>query len=319
MVGYTEMAFTAHVVNSDPTIAGFSCTDGDLSTFTLTGNPAQIVQSKSIVQVVIDGATAYNHATISSYKVQYGSRTMTSTSYVINFGTLSENDNLTVTVTDSRGNSVQRSVYITTIPYAAPAVGSATLSRVNNIEAGSVLTCAGAFAHLMVTTAHYSLKYRFKATSTGTWGDYIVISPTMTGDNFTFNANIGNYSINSSYNFEVVASDYYTSTVLPLLLPTAKPVLSIRNGMVGVNKIPEAGGLDVSGDIYTNSSKVYSDGYHPACDNATNSTNATNADKVDGIHLMKGSTIEALCFTFRKEYYVRAITGPIELSLFSKW
>nr|WP_319487540.1 DUF859 family phage minor structural protein [uncultured Caproiciproducens sp.] len=99
----------------------------------------------------------------------------------------------------------------------------------------------------------------------------------MSGGDFSFNANIGNFDINSSFNFEIAASDYYTVTAQSALLPTAKPVFSIRDGQIGINKIPEDGALDVSGDIYISGNKAYSDGYHP------------NADTVGGLHVLKGS------------------------------
>ncbi len=277
VVGYTELTFTARVANSNPTFTNFTYLDTDSATVSLTGNSSQIVQTKSNIRVTVNGAAAKNYAAISTYKAQYGSKTITSSSNVISFGTVLNNDNLTITVIDSRGNSSQQSVYLTTIPYAVPAISSATLNRVNNIEAGTVLVCAGTFASIMVTKGQYSLKYRYKATTSGTWSSYFSITPSMNGGSFSFNANIGNFDIGTSFNFEIVASDYYTATIQPALLPTAKPVFSIRDGKIGINKIPENGALDVGGDVYISGSKAYSDGYHP------------NADTVGGLHILKGS------------------------------
>lgn len=277
VVGYTEMGITAHVVNSNPTFTGFSYQDVDSNTLTLTGDASQIVQTKSNLRVTVTGATAQDYATVSSYRVQYGSKTVTSSSNMISFGTVPASDSLIVTVVDSRGNTAQQSAEITTIAYSPPVISSVSLSRVNNIEAGTVLACAGAYAAYMVTKNKYYLKYRYKTTSSSTWSDYITITPTLSGSNFSFNANIGNFDINSSFNFEIVASDYYSVTTQPALLPTAKPVFSIRDGKIGINKIPENGALDVNGDVYISGSKAYSDGYHP------------NADTVGGLHILKGS------------------------------
>jgi hypothetical protein len=277
VVGYTELSFTAHVTDSNPTFANFTYQDTDSATVALTGNSSQIVQTKSNIQVTVNGAATKNYATISTYKVQYGSKTITSSSNVISFGTVSNNDNLTITVIDSRGNSSQQSVYLTTVPYASPTVTVVALSRVNNIEAGTVLVCSGSYANLVVTKEQYSLKYRYKVTTSETWSSYVQITPSMSDGDFSFNANIGNFDINSSFNFEIVASDYYSATTQPALLPTAKPVFSIRDGKIGVNKIPENGAFDVSGDVYISGSKAYSDGYHPS------------ADTVGGLHILKGS------------------------------
>ena len=277
VIGYTELSITAHVVNSAPTFTGFFYQDVDTYTLTLTGNASTIVQTKSNLQVTVTGAAAQNYATVASYRVQYGSKTVTSASNVISFGTVSASDSLIVTVVDSRGNTVQRSVAVSTVAYSPPTISSASLARVNNIEAGSILTCTGTYAAYMVTKSKCSLKYRYKATSSGTWSGYTSVTPTISGGNFSFNANIGNYDINSSFNFEVVAMDYYTSATITCLLPTAKPVLSIRDGQIGINKIPQTGALDVNGDVYISGSKAYSDGYHP------------NADTVGGLHILRGS------------------------------
>ena len=277
VVGYTELGITAHVVNSNPAFTGFSYADVDSNTVALTGDSSRIVQTKSNLRVTVTGAAAQNYATISSYRVQYGSKTVTSTSSVISFGTVSANDSLIVTVVDSRGNTAQQNAAISTIAYSPPTISPVSLSRVNNIEAGTVLTCAGTYAAYMVTKNKYYLKYRYKTTSSETWSNYVTITPTLNGSNFSFNANIGNFDINSSFNFEIVASDYYSATTQPALLPTAKPVFSIRDGKIGVNKIPENGAFDVSGDVYISGSKAYSDGYHPS------------ADTVGGLHILKGS------------------------------
>ncbi|WP_411678078.1 DUF859 family phage minor structural protein [Caproicibacter sp.] len=277
VVGYTELVITAHVVNSNPSFTNFSYADVDSNTVALTGDSSQIVQTKSNLRVTVTGASAQNYATVSSYRVQYGSKTVTSSSSVISFGTVSASDSLIVTVVDSRGNTAQQSVAITTIAYSPPVISSVSLSRVNNIEAGTGLQCAGTYAAYMVTKSQYFLKYRYKTTSSGTWSEYVPVTPTVSGGDFSFNASIGNFDIDSSFNFEIAASDYYVSTVQSALLPTAKPVFSIRDGQIGVNKIPENGALDVSGDVYISGSKAYSDGYHPS------------ADTVDGLHILRGA------------------------------
>lgn len=278
VVDYTELGITAHVVNSNPTFTGFSYEDVDSNTVALTGDSSQIVQTKSNLQITVTGAAAQNYATISSYRVQYGSKTVTSASSIISFGTVSASDSLIVTVVDSRGNTAQQSTAITTIAYSPPVISSVSLSRVNNIEAGTVLECAGTYAAYMVTKNQYFLKYRYKTTSASTWSDYVTITPTLSESDFSFNANIGDFDIDSSFNFELVASDYYTATTQPALLSTAKPVFSIRDGQIGINKIPENGALDVGGDMYISGSKAYSDGYHPS------------ADTVGGLHLLRGAT-----------------------------
>lgn len=252
-IGSRSANFTAYVINSNPTFTGFTYKDTNTSSVTISGESSKVIQDVSSVQVTINGAAAKNSATISSYKVQYGSKSLSSSSNAISFGALPNNDSFIITVIDSRGNSAQQSLTVSVIPYARPTITALTLSRVNDIEANSILTCSGAYAHCMVTTSHYALKYRYKATSSSTWSDYVGITPTLAQDNYTFSASIGNFDIGTSYNFEVVPYDYFYSNTVTGFLPTSKPLLSMRTAQIGINKIPQQGALDVSGKIYSDS------------------------------------------------------------------
>lgn len=312
LVGYTNLAFTAKVVGSNPTFTGFTYKDVDANTVSLTGDSSQIVQTKSNIQIIVTGAAAKNSATIASYKVQYGEKSISTSSSTITFGMVSTNDDLTVTVIDSRGNSSQRSVAVTTIPWSLPTLPAAAVNRVNSIETGAILTCSGTLAHLMVAKSQFGLKYRFKASTTDVLGGYITKSLTMNGDNFSFNAGIGNFDIGTSFNFDILIYDYYSETSRSALLATAKPILSLRAGQLGIGKVPQNGALDVAGDIYGNyinssrgddmagaASYIYDTGDGFMRKKSLPSVraelggagNGFNADQVDGIHLLRGSAV----------------------------
>jgi len=193
-----------------------------------------------------------------------------------------------------------------------PTLTVAAVNRVNNIEVGAILTCSGTLSHLMVTKAQFGLKYRFKASTTDVWGSYITKSLTMNGDNFSFNAGIGDFDIGTSFNFDILIYDYYSETSRAALLATAKPILSLRAGQIGIGKIPQNGALDVAGDIYGNyinssrgddiagaSSYIYDtgDGFmrKKSLSNVRaelgGAGNGFNADQVDGVHLLRGSAV----------------------------
>ena len=188
----------------------------------------------------------------------------------------------------------------------------AAVNRVNNIEVGAILTCSGTLSHLMVTKAQFGLKYRFKASTTDVWGSYITKSLTMNGDNFSFNAGIGDFDIGTSFNFDILIYDYYSETSRAALLATAKPILSLRAGQIGIGKIPQNGALDVAGDIYGNyinssrgddiagaSSYIYDTGDGFMRKKSLPNVRAElggagsgfNADQVDGVHLLRGSAV----------------------------
>ncbi len=109
-----------------------------------------------------------------------------------------------------------------------------------------------------------------------------------------------------------MASDYYTATTQPALLPTAKPVFSIRDGQIGINKIPENGALDVSGDVYVSGAKAYNDSYHPSADSASYASSAGDAAALGGLRMLKGTSngIAATTTAYGSLYY----SGNINIS-----
>jgi len=252
LLGTRSCTYVAYVVNSNPSFTNFSYSDSNANSAALTGDASQIVQGVSTLQVTINGAKAINEAYISYYKVQYGSKVITSQSNIISFGSVPNNDNIVVSVVDTRGNAYSQRIYLTLIPYAAPVVSACTLQHINFIETGVILTVSGTYAHIMITKNHVALKYRYKATDSTTWTNYINIIPVLSSDSYSYAANIGNFDVSKSYNFEVVPYDYFYATVGAALLMTAKPELSIRKGRIGINKVPQQGALDIDGDIYTN-------------------------------------------------------------------
>lgn len=249
-VGSKGATFYAHVVNSNPTVSSVSYVDTNTNTTNLTGNNQNIVQNQSNVQVTVNGANAYNYASISSYRVQYGGKVVTSSSNVINLGTVPDNNSIVVTVYDTRGNTVQASKGVTYTSYYSPVISSAIAKRNNDIDAASTLTFNGYVAPITVNNKAFS--YCYKASTDASYGGWIGVTPTYSGNNFSFSGSIGSYDINKSYNIQVKAADYFTATISTILLPTAQPEISIRNNQIGINKIPENGALDVNGDINTN-------------------------------------------------------------------
>lgn len=249
-VGSKGATFYAHVINSNPTLSSLSYIDTNSTVVTLTGNNQNIVQNQSNVQVTVNGASAKNYSSISSYRVQYGGKVVTSSSNVITLGTVPDNNNIVVTVYDSRGNTVQSTKSVTYTSYYSPVISSAIAKRNNDIDAASTLTFNGYVAPITVNNKSFS--YCYKISTDSTYSSWTSVTPTYSSNNFSFSGSIGSYDINKSYNIQVKAADYFTSTISTILLPTAQPEISIRNNQIGINKIPENGALDVNGDIYAN-------------------------------------------------------------------
>lgn len=143
-----------------------------------------------------------------------------------------------------------------TFAYSPPTISSVSLSRVNNIEAGTVMACAGTYAAYVVTKSKYYLKYRYKTTSSRTWSNYATITPMLSGSNFSFNANIGNFDINSSFNFEIVASDYSGAPDYPCGIQQTGSVGTIT-GITGAVDMDVAFKCDTTTDITLSPGQAY--------------------------------------------------------------
>ena len=137
LIGTSTVSFTAKVINSNPTFTASNITYADTNTTVtaITGNNQHIVQNKSNLKVTYTKATGKNSATISNYKFVLNGVTKTSTSAggTIDFGTINSASNLTltVTVTDSRGNTTSATKTITMLAHSNP-TAIVTLNRLNN-------------------------------------------------------------------------------------------------------------------------------------------------------------------------------------------
>jgi len=257
-IGSWRDAFgTCYVANSNPTFSDYTYADTNAATLILTSNNQLIVQSKSTIRVTCNTATPRNYATISKYTAQINGRTVESSTTTIDAGTVSQNDTLIVSAVDSRGNTTSVTKSITVISYSDIALSNVLLIRTNNISQETTLSFNGTLTDLKVGGVSkndvITARYRYKATTTEAWGSWnsILSYLTKTATTYSLTRIIGNFDIDTSYNFEVYTEDKLGNKTVSVLLVPGKPLLSYRKGMIGINKIPTQGSLDIDGDIYT--------------------------------------------------------------------
>lgn len=229
-----------------PTIGTITYADTNTTTTSITGNNQHIVQNKSNLKVTFTSATAKNSATISKHTFELNGVTKTSTSAsgTIDFGTINSANNLTltITVTDSRGLTSKTTKTITMLAHSNPNA-IVTLKRLNNYEDESYLTVDGSISSVNGKNT-MAIKYRYKV-SGGTYGSFTTIS-----DNVKQTLNLDK---NNSYIFNIVITDSFGSTydkehvlgkgVFPLFIDTVK-------NSVGINALPRSNNiLEVAGRI----------------------------------------------------------------------
>ncbi len=207
LIGTSTSEFTAYVVEDKPTVSA-TIVDTNTATIDLTGSSSKIVQYYSKPKVTIS-ATAKKKATISSYLTKLGS--LQSTNKETTFNTI-ESPKYSVSATDSRGWSTTTNYDISSnyINYIRLAFTSIDINRTESTSTiiranlkGNYF--AGSFGK---TTNTLTMKWRYKKSNSATWGNYTTITPTISGNTFTYNANLGsNFDNNSDYDIELTISD----------------------------------------------------------------------------------------------------------------
>lgn len=269
--------------NSKPTFTAFTYRDTRSAVVAATENDQVLVQDYSWLSVSATAGTAKNGASISSYSVEIGNVTKTSSTTSIDVGTVSSKGTLTLKVTciDSRGYSTSVSKSVKVLEYAKPKVSSYKLRRKDEIEDIIQLEFRGSFSPLKAdgSTDTNSLKfagYYYKRTDQSAWSSWISIKSDVkvTNNSFSFSTvqlmldSTTALSLDSDYSwdFHLVIRDeldYYASYDLYVTIPQGTPLISLRKRnstydfpRVGINKPNPTAPLDVGGDIKMNGYRV---------------------------------------------------------------
>lgn len=246
---------------SEPTMAAFTYKDGRATTVNVTGNDQLFVQGYSYLYVTPGLATAKNGASIVKYSATCDGKTVSNTTGAqLNLSTIAKSGTLelVVTATDSRGYTVSKTQSITVIPYAKPKMSSVTLRRTNDIEAEMQLIFNGSLSPITVDGVQKNslmyVQYRYKPTSTSTYGSYVSIlsSVAQSGTSFSFsNLELCNLDANTSYDFHLYIRDKLntlSSLSLYFTVPQGTPLLALRKKKVGINTPNPEAALHVVGD-----------------------------------------------------------------------
>ena len=232
-----------------PTVGTITYADTNATVTAITGNNQHIVQNKSNLKVTFTSATPKNSASISKHTFVLNgvTKTSTSSSGTVDFGTVNSANNLTltITVTDSRGLSTSTTKTITMLAHSNPNA-IVTLERLNNYEDESYLTVDGSISSVNSKNA-MTIKYRYKV-SGGSYNSFKTIS-----DNTKQTLSLDK---NNMYIFNIVVTDSFGATydkehtlgkgVFPLFI-------DVEKNSVGINALPKGNGiLEVGGYILEN-------------------------------------------------------------------
>jgi microcystin-dependent protein len=254
-IGSTQSKSATASVSSSivPTFTTVTATETVTNVNTIVG---LFVQNLSQIKYDITGAAGVKGSTISSYQITVDGAVYNGIS--VTTGVLNKSGNITVTgkITDSRGRIATKNVTVNLLAYSMPSITGLTISRANSDGTANPMgtyakvISTGSTASLINSTQRNNLTYvvysRVRGTTPWTTKKTLLISGLALSVTDTFSG----YTATSSYDFRLDVTDKFNTTISVTVLSTGQVTMSWGNNGVGIGKVWEQGGIDVSGLIY---------------------------------------------------------------------
>ena len=252
VIGTSSCAIIAHVVNSNPVFdVGYS--DTNSATVAITGDNQHIIRNNSTLKISVSNAKALNSATLKSITAVVNGNAYTGTlsgsTGAINVGVVnvSHDTEVTVKLTDSRGNEGIRKITVLVYDWTLPSA-IIKLNRKSNYYSESILNVNANYASIGGKN-EVTIKYHAKKVSESSYGSYATIQN---------NVDI-NFTADNKYewNVRVEVSDRIGKTTYNLILAKGIPITytDIKKYSFGVNCFPkhdnslEVNGVCISGNV----------------------------------------------------------------------
>ena len=244
---YSSLTKTLSIVNANPifTADQVSYADTNDETKNVTTNPQNIVQGLSSVRVSFGAAEGRKFATIKEYSLSLNGVTKTKTSSGdVDFGAInsSKDVKLSVTATDSRGNTTTVEKTIKVLAWSLPII-NATVERLNNYEDETYLTVDASISSVGGKNAIKSITYQYMEFG-GSYGQAVPIENKV--------KNTIQMDKEKEFFFLITVTDAFDHDAKELHLAKGKFPLFIdtEKYSVGINEFPEEGeALRVAGGV----------------------------------------------------------------------
>ena len=236
VIGTSSCAMIAHVVNSNHTF-DVSYKDSNSKTVAITENNQYIIRNNSTLKISVSNAQAFNSATLKSITAVVNGNAYTGTlsgsTGTINVGVVnvSHDTEVTVKLTDSRGNESIREITVLVYDWSLPSA-IIKLNRKSNYYSESILNVNANYASIGGKN-EVTIKYRTKKVANSTFSTYTTIQDN-TDTNFTADNEF-------EWNVQVNVADKLGSTTYNLLLPRGIPIAYVdtKKNSFGVNCFPK--------------------------------------------------------------------------------
>lgn len=236
-----------------PVFNDFTYADINSTTTALTGDDQKVIQGYSNIQAIIsvaNKATAQHYATMDHYDLIIQGNATQSASY-------SDSEDVTIVVNNANSGSIKVNAVdsrnipkevpktATLIPYTNIQRGNISVTRAGNVGEATTLAFNGTLWEGdfgAATNTITSVQYRYKSTASGSsWSAYTSLTPpTPSGNSYSFSGLIagdeGNtgFSVDNSFNIEVVVTDRLSSITFTTTLGTGIPHVAFGNTGVAI-------------------------------------------------------------------------------------
>lgn len=239
-IGTSDIIKKSVTVNdSQPTIGDISYIDTNSKTVSITGDSTKIIKGYSTVRATIANVKAMNGANIQKIVSKIGDVTNTttltgssSTNVAIDIGkvNVSEDSQLVVTVTDSRGLTATSSITVTVCDYEKP-TANISCKRRENFYTETDLIVNAHISDIFGKNTETIKAYTKQADATS-YGEAVNVTPgaatTLSLDN------------TKAWNVKVVVSDKLSSNTNVLYIEKGQPIVFFdrKKSSVGINCFP---------------------------------------------------------------------------------
>jgi hypothetical protein len=198
---YSALTKTLTIKNPDPTLSP-TVIDSNATTTALTGDTSKFVKYYSNAQFSV-GATAVKEASIKNRKVVCGARSSTAATGTLN---AVESGTFVFSTTDSRGNSVTKTLTKTLINYVKLTCNLITENpttdgKMNFEISGNYFN--GSFGTVANTL---TVQYRYKENN-GAYGSWITATATKNSNTYSATINLTGLNYQSTYTIQAMATD----------------------------------------------------------------------------------------------------------------
>lgn len=275
-VGQGSEAYrTLQLTNANPIFTDFTYQDSNAAVVAITGDDQVLVKGESILQTRITPANkmqAVKGASPSRYAVVFDGTTdekpyQASTDVISSFDNVSTIGQRTIVATafDTRNNNTSVAKQVTVYDYGQPTIES-SLKRENNFGTDTTLHLEGRWSPLSINGSAKNsilsgtLEYRYKEDG-GSFGSWKNRPFTTTNDTWAIGSDVVISLDNTKkYVFEFRISDRFRTTYGTASVDVGKPIMFTGefdgSPAIGIGKMPDQAGLDVSGPVYSDGNKV---------------------------------------------------------------